>query len=283
MLTRGPALLLPLIAIFGMSDIILENDADPKVQAQREDIRAFYARLVLTIATTAVGSYLSLHQLAKSFNMYQKRRNELGSGEEHTNLIDYFMNSPVAVAEFGVLAMIGIDYVNGDAKLFASYMMSLFCSVIGSIPISSLILFSMPVAKKLKGIKITPLAWTGHNRDLTALDCLSFCVAATISFSKFFRMINADGALFTIALIQKFPITNLTEGSMVLGMNYVLLLSLVCTTGEFLEMGYDAVDGPIRLIGKFLGNKNQMFYAFNVIVPGLTQALLFRYDVMRHL
>ena len=187
--------------------------------------------------------------------MYQKRRNELGN-EEHTNLIDYFMNSPIAVAEFGVLAMIGIDYVNGDAKLFGSYVMSLGCSVVGSIPISSLILFSMPVAKKLKEIRITPLAWTGHNRDLTALDCLSFCVAATISFSKFFRMINADGALFTIAMIQKFPITNLIEGCMVLGMNYVLLLSLVCTTGEFLDMGYDGVDGPIRLIGKFLGNRN---------------------------
>ena len=61
MLSRGPAILLPLLAIFGMSDIILEIDADPKVQAQREDIRAFYARLVLTLATTAVGSYLSLH------------------------------------------------------------------------------------------------------------------------------------------------------------------------------------------------------------------------------
>ena len=33
MLTRGPALLLPLVAIFGMTDIILEVDADPKVQA----------------------------------------------------------------------------------------------------------------------------------------------------------------------------------------------------------------------------------------------------------
>ena len=132
--------------------------------------------------------------------MYHKRKNESGT-EEHTNLIDYFMNSPIAVAEFGVLAMIGIDYVNGDAKLFGSYVMSLGCSVIGSIPISSLILFSMPVAKKLRDIKITPLAWTGHDRDLTALDCLSFCVAASISFSKFFRMINADGALFTIAMI----------------------------------------------------------------------------------
>ena len=193
------------------------------------------------------------------------------------------MNSPIAVAEFGVLAMIGIDHVNGDAKLFGSYMMSLQCSIIGSIPISSLILFSMPVAKKLKEIKITPLAWTGHDRDLTALDCLSFCVAATISFNQFFRMINADAVLFTIAMLQKFPITNLAEGCMVLGMNYVLLLSLVCTTGEFLDMGYDGVNGPIRLIGKFLGNRNQMFYTFNVIVPGLTQALCFRYDIMCHL
>ena len=282
MLTRGPLLLLPLLAIFGMSDIILEIDAEPKVQAQREDIRAFYARLVLTIATTAVGSYLSLHQLAKSFSMYQKRRNEQSS-EEHTNLIDYLMNSPIAVAELGVLAMIGIDYVNGDGKLFGSYMLSLCVAVFGSIPISSLILFSMPVAKKLREIRITSLAWTGHNRDLTALDCLSFCVAATLCFSKFFRMINADGALLTITMLQKFPITNLTEGCMVLGMNYVLHLSLVCSTGEFLNMGYEDIDGSIRLIGKYWGNRNQQFYVFNVIVPGLTQALLFRYDVMRHL
>ena len=110
---RGPALLLPLLAIFGVSDIVLENDADPKVQAQREDIRAFYARLVITIATTVVGSYLSLHQLSKSFSMSEKRKQKYKSSnknlEDHTNLIDDFMNSPIAVVEVGILAMIGID------------------------------------------------------------------------------------------------------------------------------------------------------------------------------
>ena len=141
----------------------------------------------------------------------------------------------------------------------------------------------MPVTKKLKEIKIMPLAWAGHERDLTALDCLSFCVAATLSFNKFFRMINADGVLLTIALLMKFPITNLIEGCMILGMSYVLHLSLVCTSGEFLDMAYDEIDGPIRLIGKFLGNRNQMFYIFNVVAPGLTQALCFRYDIMQHL
>jgi len=141
----------------------------------------------------------------------------------------------------------------------------------------------MPMAKKLKEVKIAPLAWSGHNRELNALDVLSFCVAATISFNKFFRMINADAVLFTIAALQKFPVTNITEGGMILGINYILHLTLVCTTAEFLNMGYDGIDGPIRLIGKFLGNRNQMFYVFNVIVPGLTQALCFRYDVLRHL
>ena len=96
-------------------------------------------------------------------------------------------------------------------------------------------------------------------------------------------MINADGALLTISLLMKFPITNLIEGCMILGMSYVLHLSLVCTSGEFLDMAYDEIDGPIRLIGKFLGNRNQMFYIFNVVAPGLTQALCFRYDIMQHL
>ena len=119
--------------------------------------------------------------------MYEKqRRKMMDQGkklEEHTNLIDYFMNSPIAVAELGVLAMIGIELVHGEPKIFGSYVMSFSCAVVGSIPISSLILFSCPVAHKLKEIRITPLGWTGHDRNLTALDILSFCVAATISFS----------------------------------------------------------------------------------------------------
>ena len=40
-------------------------------------------------------------------------------------MIDDFMNSPIAVAEVGVLAMIGIDYVGGNPKLFGSYVMAL--------------------------------------------------------------------------------------------------------------------------------------------------------------
>lgn len=43
---------------------------------------------------------------------------------------------------------------------------------------------------------------------------------------------------------------------MILGISYVYLLTFVCTSGEFLDIAYDGIDGPIRLIGKFLGNRN---------------------------
>jgi len=42
--------------------------------------------------------------------MYEKRKRDGAQGADNNmNLIDYFMNSPIAVAELGVLAMIGID------------------------------------------------------------------------------------------------------------------------------------------------------------------------------
>ena len=71
---------------------------------------------------------------------------------------------------------------------------------------------------------------------------------------------------------------------MILGISYVYLLSFVCTSGEFLDIGHRELEVPIiYLIGKFKGSKDALFYVFNVIMPGLTQALCFRYDVMRHL
>ena len=203
MLTRGPALLLPIVAIFGMTDIILEADADPKVHAQREDIRAFYARLVLTLAITVVGSYLSLHQLAKSYQMFNDKRNrQLSSGDasEPVHILDHVLSSPICIVEIGVIFLIGIDY-SGGAREFASYCFMLFGAFLGTVPISSLILFSMPVARKLQEVKIISMTWTGHDRAFNALDFLSFCVSATISFTQFFCMINANGVLFTIGML----------------------------------------------------------------------------------
>lgn len=74
----------------------------------------------------------------------------------------------------------------------------------------------------------------------------------------------------------------MAECMMILGFAYVYLLTFVCTTSDFFNMSYDK-DIPVRLIGKFFGNRNMIFSVFNVIFPSLTLSLCYRYDVIRFL
>lgn len=180
MLSRGPALLLPLLAILCMSDFVLEAEGDPNNQALRADIRAFLARLVLMIATTVLGSYLSLHQLAKSHSMYQARKSAGSQSAYTSTMLDFLLSSPVAIAVVGAIVAVGLFIFKGDDRVFIAYVLPFVLPFLGMIPISSIILFSMPVAKKLKAIRVGSFAWFMHDREITALDVLSYGLAVAI-------------------------------------------------------------------------------------------------------